>query len=149
MPERIPVCLVKRQEKGHPLRGSRLWDWMDEIDNRKEPGFSRDPKSKACPSFPLWSPTHPFIPAQTLLMGCVCVCVCVCVSYSVMSDSLQPLDCSLPGSSVHGILQARILEKVAIFFSRGSSWPRDWTGVSYITGRFIIIWVRLEAQPFS
>ena len=38
-----------------------------------------------------------------------------------------PLDCSLPDSSVHGILQARILEWVAISFSRGSSWPRDWT----------------------
>ena len=43
----------------------------------------------------------------------VCVCVCVCV-YSVMSDSLQPLDCSLPGFSVHGIFQARILEWGAI-----------------------------------
>ena len=78
MPERIPVCLVKRQEKGHPLKGPRLWDWMGEIDNRKEPGFSRDPKSKAYPSFPLPPPTHPFIPAQTLL---VYVCVCVCVLF--------------------------------------------------------------------
>ena len=49
--------------------------------------------------------------------------VCVCVSCSVMSDSLQP--CSPPGSSVHGILQARILEWVASSFSRGSSQPRD------------------------
>ena len=46
---------------------------------------------------------------------------------SVVSDSLRPVDCSPPGSSVHGILQARILEWVAISFSRGSSWPRDWT----------------------
>ena len=37
-----------------------------------------------------------------------CVCMCVCVSCSVLSYSLQPLNCSLPGSSVHGILQARI-----------------------------------------
>ena len=43
------------------------------------------------------------------------------------------MDYSLPGSSVHGILQARILETVAISFSRGSSWPRDWTRVSYIS----------------
>ena len=42
----------------------------------------------------------------------------------------DPMDCSPPGSSVHGILQARILEWVAISFSRGSSWPRDWTQVS-------------------
>ena len=42
----------------------------------------------------------------------------------------NPVDCSLPGSSVHGILQTRILERVAISFSRGSSQPRDWTWVS-------------------
>ena len=39
----------------------------------------------------------------------------------------DPLDCSPPGSSVHGVLQARILEWVAIVFSRGSSWSSDWT----------------------
>ena len=51
----------------------------------------------------------------------------------------EPMDCSLPGSSVHRTLQARILEWVAIPFSRGSSWPRDRTWVScdsYIAGRF-------------
>ena len=42
----------------------------------------------------------------------------------------DPMDCSLPGSSVHGIFQARVLEWVAIAFSRGSSRPRDWTQVS-------------------
>ena len=42
----------------------------------------------------------------------------------------EPMDCSPPGSSVRGILQARILEWVAIPFSRGSSQPRDWTQVS-------------------
>jgi len=55
---------------------------------------------------------------------CVCVCMCVCVSHSVLSDSLQShgLCCSPvpPGSSVHGILQARILEWAAIPFTRGS-----------------------------
>ena len=47
----------------------------------------------------------------------------------------NPVDCSLPGSSAHGILQARILEWVAISFSRGSSQPRDRTRVSHIGGR--------------
>ena len=51
----------------------------------------------------------------------------------------DPMDCNPPGSSVHGILQARILEWVAIPFSRGSSGPRDRTQVSYITGRFFTI----------
>ena len=47
-----------------------------------------------------------------------------------------PMDyCSPPGSSLHGILQARILKWVAISFSRASSWHRDRTRVSHITGR--------------
>ena len=52
----------------------------------------------------------------------------------------DPTDCSLPGSSVHGILQARILEWIAIPFSRRTSQPRDWTLVSCLTGRFFTIW---------
>ena len=47
----------------------------------------------------------------------------------------NPVDCSPPSSSVHGILQARVLEWVAISFSRGSSQPRDRTQVSLIAGR--------------
>ena len=58
-----------------------------------------------------------------------------CQVASVTSDSLtlQSMDCSLPGSSVHGILQARILEWVAISFSRQSSRLRDQTRVSYFS----------------
>ena len=52
----------------------------------------------------------------------------------------DPMDCILPGSSVHGIPQARILEWVAIPFSRGSSQPRDWTQVSCFAGRFFTVW---------
>ena len=48
----------------------------------------------------------------------------------------DPTDCSPPGSSVHGILQARILGWVAISFSTGSSWPKNWTQVFCIGGRF-------------
>ena len=51
----------------------------------------------------------------------------------------DPVDCSPPGSSVHGILQARILEWVAYHFSRGSSQHRDQTQVSHIAGEFFII----------
>ena len=67
----------------------------------------------------------------------------VCVSHSVMSDLM---DCSSPGSSIYGILQARILEWVAIPFSRGSSWPRNRTWVSRIAGRFFTIWATSEVQ---
>ena len=52
----------------------------------------------------------------------------------------HPMDCSLPGSSIHGIFQARILEWVAISFSRRSSRPRHWTQVSHIVGRRFTIW---------
>ena len=52
----------------------------------------------------------------------------------------NPMDCSLPGSSIHRIFQARVLEWVAISFSRGSSWPRDRTWVSRIVGRCFTIW---------
>ena len=58
----------------------------------------------------------------------------------------NPMDCSLPSSSVHGILQARILECVAMPFSRGSSWPRGQTWIFYIAGRFFTIWVTREAR---
>ena len=58
--------------------------------------------------------------------------------YSVVSDSLW--------SSVHGILQARILDWVTISFSRGPSWPRHRSQVSHIAGRFFTIWATWEAQ---
>ena len=56
------------------------------------------------------------------------------------------MDCSLPGSSIHGILQARILEWVAISFSRGSSQPRDRTRVSHIAGRLFAVQATRESH---
>ena len=64
-------------------------------------------------------------------------------SFSVKSHSLWPHD-----YTVHGILQARILEWVAFSFSRGSSQPRDWTQVSHIAGRFFTSWDTREAQEY-
>ena len=55
------------------------------------------------------------------------------------------MDCRLPSSTVHGILQARILEWVPIPFSRGFSQPRDQTQVSRITGKFFTVWATREA----
>ena len=60
----------------------------------------------------------------------------------------DPVDCSPPGSSIHGIIQARILEWVAIFFSRGFSWPRDRTKVSCITGRCFNLWATYKFSTF-
>ena len=66
-------------------------------------------------------------------------------SHSLVTDSCNPMDCSLPGSSVHGILQARILEWIAISFSRGYFWPGNQTPVSCIAGRFFTDWAMREA----
>ena len=70
-------------------------------------------------------------------------------SCSVVSDSLRPMDCSPPSSSVHGILQARILEWVAISFSRRSSPPRDQTQVSHIAGRRFNLCTTREALSYA
>ena len=60
----------------------------------------------------------------------------VCLVTQSHPTLCSPMDCSLPGSSVHGILQARILEWVAMPSSRGSSRPRNWTHISCIADRF-------------
>ena len=65
-------------------------------------------------------------------------------SHSVMFDSWHPKGCSPPGSSVHGLLQAKTMEWVTISFSRGSCWPRDWTRVSCIAGKFFTNWATRE-----
>ena len=73
---------------------------------------------------------------------------CVSVTQSCLT-LCDPMGCSPPGSFVHGILQARILEWVAISFSRGSSWARDWTQVSCIVGRCFNLWPTRESYGFS
>ena len=71
------------------------------------------------------------------------LCVLVAQSYPTLCN---PIDCSPPGSSVHGILQSRILNWVVFSFSRGSSQPRDGTVVSRIEGKFFTICSTKEAQ---
>ena len=80
----------------------------------------------------------------------VCLCVCACARTHVKLLQLCPtlcntMDCSPPGSSVHDILQARILEWVAIPFSRGSSPPRYWTWVSCTAAKFLTLWAARKA----
>ena len=60
----------------------------------------------------------------------------------------DPMDCSLPDSSVHEILQARILERVAMPSSKGSFQSRNRTQVSHNAGRFFIIWATRVAQEY-
>ena len=74
--------------------------------------------------------------------NCCCCCCLVTKSCQILCN---PMDCNLPGSSVNGIFQARMLEMLAISFSRASSWPRDWTLVSCLAGRFFTDWATREA----
>ena len=78
----------------------------------------------------------------------------VIVINSVWSEVAQscpilcdPMDCSLSGSSVYGIFQARVQEWIAISFSRGSSRPRNRTQVSLIAGRRLTVWATREEKP--
>ena len=70
---------------------------------------------------------------------------CCCWALSCVWLFCNPMDYSPPGSSVHGIFQARVPKWVAISFSRGSSWPRDWTRVSCIGRRILYHWATREA----
>jgi len=85
--------------------------------------------------------------SHILLARSVHVCVC-----SVVQSCLtlcDPIDCSLPGSSIHGIFQARILEWLTISSSRGSFWPRDQTCISCVSciGKHVFYhWVTWKAQ---
>ena len=74
------------------------------------------------------------------------MCVQVTQSYPTLCN---PLDYSPPGSSIHGILQARILEWVAIFFSRGASWPKDWAPISCFGSWILNHWVTREAPVYQ
>ena len=72
----------------------------------------------------LWGVVAESIRACSVVLWCLTLC--------------DPMDCSPPGSSVHGILQARILERIAILFSRGSSRPRDQTSIISCIGRHVL-----------
>ena len=104
-----------------------------------------------------WQPTPVFLPDRLPSMGshraghewsdlaaaaAAAVKVLVAQSCPTLCDCM---DYSPPGSSVHGILQARILEGAAISFSRGSSQPRDQTQVFHIAGGFLAVWATREA----
>ena len=104
-------------------------------------------------SFPIWNqsvapcpvltvaswPAYRFLKRQVRWSG-------ISISFRILCPIIcDPMDCSLPGSSVHRILQARILEWVAIPFSQGSSWPRDQTQVSCIADKVFTIWATRKA----
>ena len=83
---------------------------------------------------------HRFISSSNFCYG-VWPCALLFWSCSTLCNSM---DCSLIGSSLHGILQARTLEWVAMPSSRGSSWPRDWTCISWVS--CISRWTQMECD---
>ena len=89
-------------------------------------------------------------PKQPRMLVCL-ACSKKCWSHLTLRHPMDPCSSMLwtPCSSVHGVLQARILEWVATPFSRGSSWPRNWTWVSCIVGRFFTIGATREEQYSS
>ena len=97
----------------------------------------------------VWKPiSTASFPSIPLIVGAAIVSV----HFGSVAQSCPTLcnctDCSLPGSIVHGISQARIVEGIAISFSRGSSPPRNPTRVSCIAGGFFTIWATKE-PPLS
>ena len=83
----------------------------------------------------------------TTLLRAVSVVLSVCVYVLVIQSCptpCYPMDCGPPGSSIHGMFQARILGWIAISSSRGSSQPRDWIWVSRFAGRFFTTWATRE-----
>ena len=91
---------------------------------------------------------HHFVSQQTLMIISVALLLHQHLQSLQLSLTLcNPMDCSLPGSSLHGIFQARIVEWVSMSFSRRSSRPRYWTQVSTIVGRLFTVWATGEALP--
>ena len=93
-----------------------------------------------------WTFQESTLPFSTrLLPQAVCVCACVhALSSSVTPTLCDPMDHGLPGTSVHGVSHARILECVAFSYSKGSSRPRYWPHVSCISRRILHHWATRE-----
>ena len=120
------VYWSKRRVQFKSIRCSFLFSFIESI--------ATVPSEGALPLL-TWRYNKFCLPLRFLIAWKMKVCPTLC----------NPMDCSLPSPFVHGIFQARILERVAISSSMGSSWPRDWTHVSCIGRRILYHQVTLEA----
>ena len=126
----LPHCRWILYQLSH-LGSPRILEWGAYPFSRGSSNPGIEPGSQRCKLNSL--PTEPSGKPLSLHYCLDGMCVCeVAQSCPTLCD---PMDCSLTGSSVHGIFQARVLEWVAISFSRGSSPPRNRTPVSRIAGR--------------
>ena len=124
---------------GSYSRGHSVWVEAEMLMEQEYMSWKPEPHAHLCllmSSFPTWVKSHirhlHFMTESEVAQSCPPLC-----------DSM---DCSLPGSYVHGIFQARVLEWVTISFSRESSWPRDRTWFSCVAGRFFAIWATREVN---
>ena len=124
---------------GHPLQYSCLENFMDRGSMDSRSLQATVVKSQTWLSYWAHTQSHLRMNFAFLKNSSICAPVKVLVAQSCPT-LCNPIDCSPLGSSVHGILQARILEWVVIPFSRGSFQSRDWTWVSPIAGGFFTIW---------
>ena len=111
--------------------------WYDSIDLKEMLSFKYVCQESVCKIVEkIHTHTHTHTHTGNIYVYII-MCVLVAQSFPTLC---YPMDYSPPGFSVHRILQARILEWIAIPFSRGSSLPRDRILVSCIAGRFFIVW---------
>ena len=122
-----------RPQRRQPTRLPRPWDY-----------WKLKQRTKYISVWKIWKMLFYAInQPQMAICECAMPPLFLCVLCLVTQSCLtlcDPMDCSSPGSSVHGILQARILEWVAYPFSRRSSQPKNQTGVSCTAGGFFISW---------
>ena len=135
----METCGIPSLAGGESVEISR-WTCGQEQESRGNFSFldSGNVSPPSPPTLNFWRHCTPFPLGKT---SCLSFIVKVTQSCSTLCD---PMD-----YTVHGILQARILEWVAFPFSRGSSQPRDRTQVSHIAGRFFTSWATREARYFS
>ena len=153
------VCLERPQEAGgSPFPDLRFL--------KKEPGHlscnldlslrlafppSLQPSGPGNRGLEFYSFSSIFSPScdYTFLIPLSCTCRCLSAPITLLNVKVaqsHPTLCNTKDYTIHGILQARILEWVAIPFSRVSSQPRNWTQLSLIAGRFFTSWAIREAQ---
>ena len=136
-----PYALYPPVSPEHGIIQARILEWGD-ISYSRASSQARDRTRDSCVSridrrilyhWTTWE--APFTLWSEVAQSCLTLC--------------NPMGYSLPGFSVHGILQARILEWVVISFSRRSSRPRDWTQVSCIVGRRFTFWAKTSINIFQ
>ena len=152
----VPGILQARTLEWVPISFSNAWNWKVKVKSLSRVRLFATPWTaahQAVPSMgfsrqeywsgvPLPSPLLLSIISQIFVYLCFCMLLFVAKSWQCFCN---PVDCSPSGSSVHGISLARILEWIAISFSRRSPQPRDWTHVSCFERQILYRWINREA----